>query len=208
MDRALAQPREWVCEWKAGKGRRALWAERCRYMDGMTIGAVAAEGAGRLAAAGCAGGVHSGTAAAGGGCAGTRCARCGTRCGGGESTGRHRRSKRGRERGERQGSTGGRTGGEGCEAIRGRGVEAVPGGTGPDERGVGERALGGHRPAVPCDVRGTGRRGMPAKHRTSHQTMAAGYSKRGTTRRGGGRCGGGRVGTRARARAYGRGEAR
>ena len=42
LDRALAQPREWACEWKASKGRRALWAERCRYMDGMTVGAVAA----------------------------------------------------------------------------------------------------------------------------------------------------------------------
>ena len=30
LDRALAQPREWVCEWRPGKGRRALWAERCR----------------------------------------------------------------------------------------------------------------------------------------------------------------------------------
>ena len=49
-DRALAQSREWVCEWKARKGRRALWAERCRYMahnmDGMTVGAVTARGRG------------------------------------------------------------------------------------------------------------------------------------------------------------------
>ena len=42
------------------------------------------EPAGRLAAAGRAGGVHGGTAAAGGGCACTRCARCGARGGGGE----------------------------------------------------------------------------------------------------------------------------
>ena len=46
LDRALAQPCEWVCEWKAGTGRRALWAERCRYMAGMTISAVAAGGRG------------------------------------------------------------------------------------------------------------------------------------------------------------------
>ena len=46
LDRALAQPREWACEWKASKGRRALWAERCRYMEGMTVGAVTAGGRG------------------------------------------------------------------------------------------------------------------------------------------------------------------
>ena len=46
LDRALAQPCKWVCEWKAGKGRRALWAERCGCMDGMTVGAVAAGGRG------------------------------------------------------------------------------------------------------------------------------------------------------------------
>ena len=46
LDRALAQPFEWVCEWKVGKGRRVLWAERCRCMDGMAVGAVTAGGRG------------------------------------------------------------------------------------------------------------------------------------------------------------------
>lgn len=37
LDTALARPQEWVCSWKAGTGRRALWAEKCKYMDGMTV---------------------------------------------------------------------------------------------------------------------------------------------------------------------------